>query len=200
MLEKLKLIKDTYGNLCHDELLQYHLLNAHNLVSFKRNDILLAPGQILKEYYIIESGYVRSYVHDLEGQNVTTEFFKYGDIAMDVVSLFQSSPSQMGLQAISEVTCLRLDLNAFLNLYKHYPTFNEWGRQWMTTEYHKLRSRTIGMIMHPAMQRYLEFIKDKPDIHNIVPLKYIASYLGVTDTSLSRLRRKKMVWSENNAI
>lgn len=197
MLSKIELIRKTYDPLSNNELLMYHLFKSHTVVSFKKNDIILKKNQIMDAYYIIESGYMRSTVENFDNEEVTIEFFKSDDIAFDVVSLFQNTPSQITLEAITDVRCLKLSFNEFLNFYQQYPDFSEWGRNWMTSAYLKLRKRTISMATHTAMYRYLEFITEMPEIHKDVPLKHIASFLGVTDTSLSRLRRSKMLYSAN---
>ena len=197
MLSKIELVKRTYNSLSINELLMYHLLKSHSIVTFKKNDVILTRNQIMDAYYIIESGYMRSIVENFDNEEVTIEFFKPNDIAFDVVSLFQNTPSQITLEAITEVRCLKLSFNDFLKFYQQYPDFSEWGRNWMTAAYLKLRKRTISMATHSALHRYLEFISEMPEIHKDVPLKHIASFLGVTDTSLSRLRRSKMIYSRN---
>lgn len=70
------------------------------------------------------------------------------------------------------------------------PEFRELGRMMLIMNYSNLKIRMLGMIKDTAENRYLKLMKDHPDIFQNVPLKMIASYLGITDTSLSRIRKE----------
>jgi hypothetical protein len=75
-------------------------------------------------------------------------------------------------------------------LYHTIPAFNEWGRAWMTYALHINKKRFIDMVSLSASERYHNLISTKPQIIKQAALKYIASYLGITDTSLSRIRKE----------
>ena len=68
--------------------------------------------------------------------------------------------------------------------------FKEWGRLWFTFQLFSLKQRTVNMLTETATQRYLTLLKNKPQIIQNAALKQIASYLGITDTSLSRIRKE----------
>jgi hypothetical protein len=70
------------------------------------------------------------------------------------------------------------------------PEFREFGRMMLITNYANLKSRMLGMIKDTAENRYLKLMTNQPEIFQNVPLKIIASYLGITDTSLSRIRKE----------
>jgi hypothetical protein len=74
--------------------------------------------------------------------------------------------------------------------FHNYPEFREFGRMMLVTNYSILHDRMLGMIKDTAENRYLKLMKHYPDIFQNVPLKIIASYLGITDTSLSRIRKE----------
>jgi hypothetical protein len=68
--------------------------------------------------------------------------------------------------------------------------FRDVGRTRLVNNYFELKNHSVSIIADPAKDRYLNLIKDKPDIVQNVPLKQIATYLGITDTSLSRIRKE----------
>jgi CRP-like cAMP-binding protein len=192
MTGKFEMLKAVYAPLVADKSVLEQLISAHEEKRYCKGSILLQEADIMDCYYIIDTGIVRSYIMQEDGESVTVDFFISGDIAFDVVSLFQQKPSNVYLQCITDITCRRLKYDSFKKLYAHLPGFSEWGRGWMTEEYCRLRERTLKMVTQKASQRYHELSLIMPEIHREVPLKYIASYLGVTDTSLSRLRRHKL--------
>ncbi len=68
--------------------------------------------------------------------------------------------------------------------------YSEWGRLFMTEKLFEAKKRSLEMITLPAKERYMQFIKEKPSAIKHAPLKHIATYLGITDTSLSRIRKE----------
>jgi CRP-like cAMP-binding protein len=74
--------------------------------------------------------------------------------------------------------------------FHNIPEFREFGRMMLVTNYSILNDRMIGMIKDTAETRYLNLLKQHVDIYQHVPLKIIASYLGITDSSLSRIRKE----------
>ena len=66
----------------------------------------------------------------------------------------------------------------------------EWGRAWFTFQLFTMKERSLGTITETAKNRYLKLMKDKPEILLNAPLKQIATFLGITDTSLSRIRKE----------
>ena len=71
-----------------------------------------------------------------------------------------------------------------------YPEFREFGRMMLVTNYSNLHDRMLGLIKDTAENRYLKIVKLHPNLIQHVPLKIIASFLGITDTSLSRIRKE----------
>ncbi|RYE26242.1 MAG: Crp/Fnr family transcriptional regulator, partial [Sphingobacteriaceae bacterium] len=135
-------------------------------------------------------GLIRSYVHDFNGNDITTEFTGNNEIAIDVVSLFHQIPSVEYFQALTDCTCYEISLDKFQVLYHAIKGFSEWGRAWMSKSLFDLKQRTISMITDSASDRYQKLQQQHPQILQQAPLKFIASYLGITDTSLSRIRKE----------
>jgi CRP-like cAMP-binding protein len=166
------------------------ICNAHKKVSFHKGDFILKKGEVSKSYVCIEQGLVRSYVYDFNGNEISTGFNGKNEIVIDVVSLFHQIPTVEYLQALTDCECYVIDLEQFQILYHSIRGFNEWGRSWMSESLFQLKQRTISMITDSAADRYRSLRTQHPQILQQAPLKHVASYLGITDTSLSRIRKE----------
>lgn len=168
------------------------ILGAHKKVVFLKNDIILEAGKVSNAYYLIEKGLFRSYVIDYKGNEITTDFFGPNDILIEVASLFLGVPSKETIHALTDCEVYKIEFNDFQKLYSSLEGFTEWGRSWMSLQLFKAKNRAVTMHTQSASQRYLSLIEEKLQIIQEVPLKYIATYLGITDTSLSRIRKELM--------
>lgn len=162
---------------------------AHTPVLIKKTELLLKEGEVAAGYYLVEEGIVRAFVHDYDNNEITTEFFCVNDIVIIPASLFQKIPSKETLQAITPCKLWKIDYEKFQALFHTIGGFREWGRVWFSYQVFNMKQRSLDMITETASSRYLKLLKEKPQIIQQAPLKQIASYLGITDTSLSRIRR-----------
>lgn len=166
------------------------ICQAHQRISFRKGDFLLQPGAIANAYYCLEKGLVRTYVYDFNGTDITIGFAGNNELAIDVVSLFNRVPSVEYCQALTDCDCWVIDLATFQELYHSIKGFSEWGRGWMSASLFALKQRSIAMITDSASERYEQLQRERPQVLQQAPLKHIASYLGITDTSLSRIRKE----------
>ena len=161
-------------------------------VKFKKHEYLLKEGKISNNYWFIEEGFARSYVHDINGNDITTDFFSKTNIVIDWPSFFLRNPTRENIQALSHCICWQLDFESFQYLFHSIKNFREQGRTTLVGRYLALKNNKISMIADQAKTRYLNLLKEQPEIIQNVSLKHIATYLGITDTSLSRIRKEIM--------
>ncbi|SIS97652.1 cAMP-binding domain of CRP or a regulatory subunit of cAMP-dependent protein kinases [Zobellia uliginosa] len=173
------------------------IINAHTEVEFSKNETILKEGKVSNAYYLIKKGMFRSFVIDYNGNEITTDFFGPNDILIEVASLFLRTPSKETIQALTDCEIYKIEFNDFQRLYGTIGGFTEWGRNWMSHQLFMAKHRAVNMHVQSATQRYLNLVKDKPQIIKEVALKHIATYLGVTDTSLSRIRKEVLSQTEN---
>lgn len=159
-------------------------------VKFDKNSFLLEEGRTANNYWFIQSGFVRSYVIDTEGNDITTNFYSVGDIVIDWPSFFLRNPTRENIQALTDCVCWQLDFATFQELFHSIQNFREQGRTTLVGSYFALKKQSISMIADQAKDRYLRLINEKPHIVQNVSLKHIATFLGITDTSLSRIRKE----------
>eukprot|EP00388_Colpodella_angusta_P012418 GDKJ01031500.1.p2 GENE.GDKJ01031500.1~~GDKJ01031500.1.p2 ORF type:complete len:194 (-),score=18.33 GDKJ01031500.1:647-1228(-) len=165
------------------------IFGQYQKIEFAKNDYLIKEGTTANYYYFMEAGFARSYVIDLDGNDISTKFFSSTDIIIDWHSYFLKTKCRENVQAISPCTAWKISFENFMKLF-HIESFREVGRTRLVNNYFELKTHSVSVIADPAKERYLNLLKTKPDIVQNVPLKQIATYLGITDTSLSRIRKE----------
>ncbi len=155
-----------------------------------KGTLLLQEGKISKKSYFLQSGIVRCYVIDLNGNEVTTRFFSAPDFLNDYLSYFKQKPSEENYEAITDCDAWGIDFKDMQYCFHNIPEFREWGRMLLTLNYVSINKKMLSFYKNTAQERYLELLKEHPEIIQQVPLHMIASYLGVTKYSLSRIRKE----------
>lgn len=157
--------------------------------AYKKGAFFLEEGKRSNDYLFLEQGIMRSYLFDTEGTEVTTNFYSSGTVVFEAASFFQHIPSQENIQAVTDCTGWKITFEELNAIFHALPAFRETGRAILVRTLVSLKLRTLSMINKTAEQRYAALLSSAPEILQHVPLKYIASYLGITDTSLSRIRK-----------
>lgn len=166
------------------------IIGAHKKKYFNKGEMLLKAGQYSNEYYCLSKGIVRSFAISNEGKEITTGFYSENQIVIEVASFFLKMPTKENIQVMTDCECWKIDSEAFHKLFNSISGFSEWGRSWMSGQLLESKLRSLSIITDSATDRYIELIRVNPNILLNVPLKYIASYLGVTENSLSRIRKE----------
>lgn len=155
-----------------------------------KNDFFLKEGKISDEYMFLDKGFMRAYANDPDGNDITTHFYSAGNVVFEVNSFFNRTRSKENIQAITDCEGWSISFEQLNYLFHTYPYFREFGRGILVKGYSALKSRTLSVITETAEERYKHLIKTAPEIFQSAQLKHIASYLGITDTSLSRIRKE----------
>jgi len=154
-----------------------------------RNAYLLKAGAVCSESHFVEEGMLRAYTYDVEGNDVTTAFYSKKMYAADLLSFFKREPSKEYIQALTDCQTWYITYDDMQENFHTMPGFREYGRLNIIAQYGILKQRMLSMLQETAEQRYAALLNTDPGIIQNVPLKHIASYLGITDTSLSRIRK-----------
>lgn len=155
-----------------------------------KNEMLLAAGKTANDYLFLESGYMRAFAYDTEGSEVTTNFYAPGQMVFEVSSFFNRTKSKENIQALTACEGWTITFEQLNDLFHGQPEFREFGRSVLVKGFANFKTRTLSMITETAEERYAQLLATNPEIFQHAPLKNIASYLGVTDTSLSRIRKE----------
>jgi CRP-like cAMP-binding protein len=156
---------------------------------FKKGDFLLRQHQICAKSYVIEDGVVRKYYLN-DGKEITTELLFENDIAVSFKSYTMQKPSMEIIQAITDVKVSVTSYEAFQKAKKIHPKLLILDL--MMTEYYTiwLEERLFQFHTLSATERYSLLLKEHPHYLQSVPLTHIASYLGISLETLSRIRAK----------
>lgn len=155
-----------------------------------KHTFLLREGETSRHYWLLESGLARSYAVNPRGADITTHFYGAGDIVIDWPSFFLRQPTRENIETLADCVCWRIDFDAFQELFHAIAAFRDAGRTRLVGSYFALKRSSVALIADRARVRYERLLREQPDVVGQVPLKQIATYLGVTDTSLSRIRRE----------
>ncbi len=166
------------------------IIPRYEAVTFHKNYYLLKQGQVEKKYWFIESGFVRSYILDTEGNDITFNLYASGDVVIDYPSIFFFAPTRENIQALTDCVCWEISFDSFQELFNDISSYREQQRGLLVGSYFTLKQHSISLIADQAKDRYLKLLKEKPHIIQNVSLKHIATFLGITDTSLSRIRKE----------
>lgn len=159
-------------------------------IVFVKGEALLSAGEVSDKYIVLTSGWLRSYTLDTEGEEVTTAFSGPGDVAFDVDSFFMRTPSTEHITALVDGAGHVLDFAELNGLFHAFPEFREMGRAILVKGFVALKQRMLTMINLTAEERYARLQRTRPELFQYAQVKHIASFLGVTDTSLSRIRKE----------
>jgi len=157
-----------------------------------KGEIFLKEGQVSNQYLILNDGFLRAYSFDLDGNEVTTGFHNKLYPVFEVASFFNRTPSKENIQALTDCDGWMITYDQLNMLFHSIPEFRNFGRSILVKGFASLKVRMLSMITATAEERYVALLQSNPEVFQYAPLKQIASYLGVTDTSLSRIRKEMM--------
>jgi CRP-like cAMP-binding protein len=167
-----------------------YLLENLTPMEVPRKKLILRQGHICRNIYFISRGLLRCY-YLREGKEICSWFMKEGDVIISVESFFNQKESKENIQALEESFLYFLSYEELQFAYKHFADFNSIGRI-LTEKYYQLcEQRLYSLRMQKAHEKYQFLMKHFPQIIQRVPLKDIASYLGITIETLSRIRALK---------
>jgi len=163
--------------------------------SFRKGKLLLKAGEICDHIYFIKKGAVRGFIRD-GAKDITTWITAENEIVSSISSLDMKEPAQENMQAIENCELLALTYSDFQDLYIKFPEFNILARKLLQKYYQDAERRAFIARVTKAEKKYRLFLIRYGHLANRIPLKYIASFLGITLETLSRVRKKLSVKSD----
>lgn len=154
---------------------------------YKKNAVLLKEGHVCRHIHFIEEGLARAFYYK-DQKEYTSWFMDENNLIISVFSFFSQKPSYENIQLLEDSSIVSLDYDNLQQLYRQYPEFNYIGRI-LTEQYYTIsEERTKSLRTLSAHERYIQLMEVFPSLFNRVPLQYIASYLGMSRETLSRIR------------
>lgn len=157
--------------------------------SVRKNQTLVRQGEICQSLYFVEKGMGRSYYLNENGKEITQWFFGVGKFMSSVDSFFQQSPSLYYLEVLEDATLYSISKGDIDRLFAKYHKMEQMGRLVTIEMLTKMVNKLNALQFQTAKERYDYMLAEFPDIAYQVPLGHIASYLGMTQETLSRIRK-----------
>lgn len=152
--------------------------------------ILLQEGQISKTMFFIEKGCLRTWVNN-DGKAITTQFFFEGDSVSSIESFRTNLPSLYSIESIEPCILQTISQQDFQNILENLPEIKEEMQEHLFKRLLQSQKTFYSYLKNNPQQRYKELIEEYPHIIQRIPQHYIASYLGITSVSLSRIRNRR---------
>ena len=156
----------------------------------KGKTVLLAEGQVATQLYVIRQGCVRIWLNH-RGKELTAQFFVQGEAVASLESFLTGEPSEFTLETLEPCTLEVLSKPEYDRLMAENADFRDWFQQLTTRRLIGYVHHLLSYIRDTPQERYQDLVKNRPQLLQRVPQHYIASYLGITGVSLSRIRHRK---------
>lgn len=157
--------------------------------SFPPRALLLEAGEVCKRVYYLSSGLARGF-YRLNGEEITCWLLPEGNWMVAISSFFTQEPSEEYIEFLETTSLLSIDYAQLQALYQQFPEFNFTGRLLTERYYGEIQKHGWMLRRQTAYERFQHLRRTQPQLLDRVPRKYIASFLGMTAETMSRLRKK----------
>jgi CRP-like cAMP-binding protein len=172
-----------------DDVLKEKVAALIKITDYKAGSYILKAGQVCDRASMVAAGLVRSYYIN-EDKEITSRFMDEGYIATSWISFYTQMPGNEYIQAIEDTTILSIGYTDIQRLYMENQEFNTIGRKQVEYSFLLAEQRTQMLRKHTAEEKYQFFLDNHPSLLQRVPLRQIATYLGMDEATLSRVRGK----------
>lgn len=183
-------IKSYFEILELDELTK--ISSLFKLTTLKRGDYFLKTGKICNRFCFIQSGLLRVFALS-DGKEITQWISTKGYFGTDLSSFFLESPSRWTIQALVNAEIYTITKNEYKKIADIIPKWNEFEKKFIIKCFTIMEERIFNHLSMSAEERYSFFFENNRELFNQVPLQYIASMLGMTPETFSRIRRKQLI-------
>jgi CRP-like cAMP-binding protein len=157
--------------------------------SFRKGKLLLRTGDICETVYFIKKGAVRGFIRSGK-KDITTWITAENELVASIYAQDSMEPAMENMQAIEDCEMLALNYADLEEMYLHFPEFNVVIRKLLQKYYRDAEGRAFIARLTNAESKYQYFNAHHNHLVNRIPLKYVASFLGITLETLSRVRKK----------
>jgi CRP/FNR family transcriptional regulator, anaerobic regulatory protein len=167
------------------------VLNYFSGYSIKKNDFWIEKGEICKHLAFVNNGILRI-INEIDEIESTVQLVYKNSFITSLTSFAYQIPSIWSIQALTDCDLLLIDRESHFKLINEYKNWLEIDNIQLLLAYTDLENRLFSQFHLSAEQRFNKLFSERPEIFNLVPLKYIASSLGITPETLSRLRKRHL--------
>lgn len=170
--------------------LKTELLNRVSIVSYKKGELIISAAKICTKSYYILNGLTKTYFLK-DGKEIIEYFSSKNEWANSPRSWRTDKTDIYYVNAIEDTTALCINADDMIYLFDNFPELDRYGRLSMTTLLDHLLERITSFRFTTAKEKYVHFKQSYPNIYQCIPLGMVASYLGISQETLSRIRAKK---------
>ena len=169
-----------------------YLFSISTEKSLPKGEILVRQGLAVKKTYFVTDGCIRSYFIDKNGKEHTLQFAIKDWWISDFIAIYNKEIATLTVECITDSTIIEFSSRELDGIYSLFPEFEAFQRKNLERHVVSLHKRILNQLQLTAQERYDLFLKQYPDIEQYTPNYHIASYLGITQQSLSRIRAEKV--------
>ncbi|HEX2967570.1 MAG TPA: Crp/Fnr family transcriptional regulator [Bacteroidales bacterium] len=156
----------------------------------KKGEYFIHEGEIEYEFGFLAEGIMRAFYTNNEGKEYNKKFFTFPSIVGSYSSLITNKPSLFSQQALTRCRLFTANYTSLVNLYDSYPDLERWARMYAERYFVENEKKEVEIVLLEASERYLNFRANYPGLENKISQFHIASYLGISPTHLSRIRKE----------
>jgi len=153
-----------------------------------KGEILIREGQTVKKTFFVIQGSLRSFCVDKEGKEHTLQFAIKDWWISDFMAIYDNEPASLTVECVTDSAVIEFNAQKLNDIYIQFPEFEPFQRKNLERHVVSLHKRILNQLQLTALERYSLFLEEYPNIEQHVPNYHIASYLGITQQSLSRVR------------
>lgn len=166
------------------------IIECFREVELKKGDYFGRSGKYCDTLAFIQSGYIRVFIDTMD-REVTQWISSPGYFITDLSSFVSKTTGRWNMQALTDCTLMSITRQQYETLGKQVPVWGELDRQFIVKCFTMMEDRIFNHLYMASEHRFQHLMETQPELFNIVPLHYLASMLGMTPETLSRLRKKK---------
>ncbi len=183
-----EIFKNVFFTIEESKLIENKLVK----INLKKGDTLLRANETVTNQYYVYNGCLRTYFIDKTGKEHTLQFAINDWWISDYTAFFSSTKSIMYIEVIQDATLYKVSKVNMEYLYSEIPQLETFFRKKMEKAFASFQKRILANLSQTATERYISFINTYPDIDKNVKNYHVASYLGITTESLSRIRKENV--------
>lgn len=162
------------------------------VATYKKGTVLIREGRLAEKTFFVLNGCLRSYCKDKEGKEYTLQFAIRDWWISDFMSIYNNQKASLAVECVIDSTVVEFNAKTLSNIFTLFPEFEAFQRRNLERHVVSLHRRILNQLQLPAAERYDLFTKQYPDVDQFVPNYHIASFLGITQQSLSRIRSERI--------
>lgn len=185
-----ELIKKIKSNQSLSSEAEAYLYAISNKKTYAKGDIIIREGQNVNKIFFVTDGCLRSYCIDKNGKEHTLQFAINGWWISDYIANYNNDAATLTIECLKESTVIEFNAKKLNEILVPFPEYEPFKRNTLEQHIVSLHKRILNLLIMTASERYGLFLEQYPDIEQYTRNYHIASYLGITTESLSRIRKE----------